>query len=355
MQNNTQELERLIELYQAHKDRLHRLEIRATKQGITTEPSVITEIEDIREKIEELNDQIFNLDSYAGTLTLRSAQKPLKTVRRLRKSVLVASIVFIILGLAIYNRNNRLEVNANSGNGTFIQAGGNVTLQQTNKDTPLEDAVRLNIKERPRVSAVKGDFDSSKGANYYLKNEDKLEASSDVLYFLDVTSTVSDEWIKIAPFLAVNITKIESTDDKFVELSQAETGGGDLYKSFYGILSPKQKPIFGAPYFPGNGEPKIDFFTLQQGETEGFELLLVGDNGYRYHFQIGIIYYYKGKQYIKWFDKEFTLLSPKYLQLWAYKGDDLQKIYDGEMNSNLEKYIKDNQVKVQRDPTFTLP
>jgi hypothetical protein len=146
---------------------------------------------------------------------------------------------------------------------------------------------------------------------------------------IDVVSQVDDEWITLAPYLVVQITDTKPVPETADFLSPYGGGGGGYTDAFTAALSPDRDEIFGAPqvratmsadelqaYSP-NQKP-FDYFMLRPGEREVFELNVSTMPGYYYYYRVGVLYYYKGSEGVKWIDRKFVAALPaKADKAWA--------------------------------------
>lgn len=226
-------------------------------------------------------------------------------------------------------------------------------------------------------------FDPSKELKYYIDN--KYIIYSYPIIHIDVVSQAKDEWVKVAPFMAVKIVDIKPIPENVDYIIAHGKGAGRTPDFFYAVLSPNQDKVFGAPHIdhsknsiqPNSGieVSHPGYFTLEQGEIEVFILNIEMTPGYYYRFQVGIPYSYKGKQDIEWIKNEFLVGKPTKYHYWMIggMGDENQfftpgeelvakykmSLHDPTLDPSVEKARQERMQKykliVQKDTFFSLP
>lgn len=185
-----------------------------------------------------------------------------------------------------------------------------------------EEPLRIDYegnKRREIVSAgVIRNFDPSKNLNYY-KNSDLIAYSSPIIK-MDVVSQVHDEWVKLEPYLIVEMTDVKPIPETVDYLGLCGDGGSAGSIDFFtATLSPNRDETFRAPQVlalqtdaqgaPSQQKP-VPHFVLEPGEIETFQLTLNMVAGYYYHYRVGVPYSYKGTEDVKWIDRKFVAASP---------------------------------------------
>jgi competence ComEA-like helix-hairpin-helix protein len=277
---------------------------------------------------------------------------------------------------------------------TIITAGPIVWKSWTTGDSSRAassaDPIRIDYKENMGLGPVgviqhfdpdklnKRSDDPYKNLEYYIKRHSIAYSFPSIN--VDIVSRVDREWIKLAPYLVVQIRDTKPVPETVDFLSPLGAGGGGNTDAFTATLSPNRDQTFGAPqvratmsaderkaYSP-NQKP-FDYFTLRSGEREVFELNINTMPGYYYYYRIGILYSYKGRQSVKWIDKTFVAALPaKADKAWAIEGtygarelslDDSVGFYNSSsMKADMSEHIRKEEEIVQKyesGSSFRLP
>jgi len=234
------------------------------------------------------------------------------------------------------------------------------------ENASIKPIVRLVVNSDSDRHLLKGEFDQNKSFSYY-KEKDLIIPYAPYIT-IDVVSEVEDEWIKVSPFIAIDLVSVRPLPEENIILRAAPTlcrdcGATGSYDGFEGVLLADQGERFGAPFIPASPEENIDFFTLSKGEMESFGLSLTPQAGYTYKFRVGIVHIYKGEQGITWSNELLIGRPPGAVDIWEYRLEDGPVVYyetrnyghtEADINQLGEKF-RQYQVVVQRDPSFKFP
>ena len=125
----------------------------------------------------------------------------------------------------------------------------------------------------------------------------------------------NDEWIKISN--TVNITVSYETISDIVQIIEITGSGGTginrISSSPIILTSNYKKAEIDATFIDG------DYFTLQPGEMEIFEIPLICSSPGSYKITITVNYSYKGINYISRFSKFPTQLCPLNVVYWSWE------------------------------------
>lgn len=248
------------------------------------------------------------------------------------------------------------------------------------EDFKVEDAVRIDYTYNKGLpSYIVQNFDPNQNISHYIdydkyspgrfatKEGNYSIISTSPTLSIDVVSQVDLEWVKVAPFVVVDVVSIESMDDVVnycsVELGM---GGAGVMDYFNATLAPGRR-ISGAPRSkldPNTGlENRVDHYDLQPGERASLLVVFAMVAGYYYHFRVGIQYSCKGEIYTKCIDEIFVAAKPVKANVWHMNLADDIFVYD-RLDENVSKYNNEQRLisdmhkdalKVNSHPIFKIP
>jgi len=214
-------------------------------------------------------------------------------------------------------------------------------------DISVDDAILLDHTfAGTEGSAVVRDFDPNLGPDYYIDKGQFIFAAPKI--DVEITSQVDDESIKVAPYLVVDLTRVEPMPGNLdvVTIVPSESAPAVSQDWFYAIFTPQRDGRFAAvrysDYGPDSAYKEVDYMTLKpderkvltlttgtlfptkvpegsSGPPEGSQAFLhtvTGIGGYFYHFRVGVAYSYKGERNIKWINNEFVVGDANVASEW---------------------------------------
>src|SRR5215212_1307512 len=198
-------------------------------------------------------------------------------------------------------------------------------------DISVDDAILLDHTFRRTVdTGVARNFDPNMGLDYYI--DKGLLTYSAPKIDVEITSQVDDEWIKVAPYLVVDLTRVEPIPKEadVINVATTEVSPKSSPDWFYAIFTPQREGTFAAmrysDYGPDAAFQSLDYTTLKPHERKTLTLTTgtlfmdqpasgtpqnlvhagTGMWGYYYRFRVGVAYSYKRERNIKWIDDEFV-------------------------------------------------
>lgn len=282
-----------------------------------------------------------------GTFVLQIAE----TISR----VLISTVGLILLAIGVVrNLRNPKEIKVET---KVLESGHDQPSKEIVKNQQdnfvVKDTIRIDYTYKGLYpDGVIKNFDPRKGLSSV--DRDSVIYSHPLLY-VDVVSQVNDEWIKLAPYLVVDIISTEPFAEASNYFATWGKGGGGSSKDFLTVLSPNQSKISGAPQLYAlkpDSDEAFDYFTLEPGERESFILTINLIPGYLYNFKVGVFYSYKGTQDITWIDRVFLCGIPRKAKEWVLNFDGrLLEITDDEQSelfrlNNESDWKKDTLSKI---------
>jgi hypothetical protein len=191
-----------------------------------------------------------------------------------------------------------------------------------------------------------------------------------------VINTSKDEWVKIAPYIVVNVSRATPLNPA-EEFHQTQQGGGgfDIPDMFMAFLGPERTWPFAANLIHGSSVPSImdstndyndiylkrtSHFILKQGERESFIMAIYAFPGHTYKFRTGIYYAYKNNRTVKWIDEDFEAtgltLTVDYYMIAGQTNEQIKKNIDiNAAQSILARDIQHSERTINQDPFFNDP
>lgn len=146
----------------------------------------------------------------------------------------------------------------------------------------------------------------------------KIEDFPDWLYnrhdfinarYLEITATslVEKEWVRIENRIRVKVLSYKQLSE--LTAVRLMCGGGQV-RDFPTVQIDTSKNDFDTTF------PEFDYFTLQPGEFEVFDLLVTASEAGEYEIEIGLDYSYKGKTETFWLPQVYKVFTPqKYITI----------------------------------------
>lgn len=346
--------------------RLRELEKKQATLGYSADPSIELEMQEIRDRLENITLE----SSHHISASIQKGNTKQKSIIIISVTAIIATALFLLL---LYRSGNTL-IGTIGNSGTIIQSGGDVLLQSSETDVPVENAIRLDAGYGLWTCGLfVKNFDLQKGMDYYYKQIMNGQPDRMLINYqypvinLDVVAQGKDEEIKLAPYAVIENLEIKPISDSEQYARDVNTGCGvgSTPEMFMTVLSPKQRKYFGAPhvgaYDPGSQDvsklekdkQSFGYFKLKKGEKDSFVVYIHHEPGYVYRFRVGVIYTYKGGQYTKWIDQEFVVISPdkaRNIDNGVDQGISTINAWEG-----LEQLRQENNEKVVRFSAFKLP
>ncbi|WP_298495596.1 hypothetical protein [uncultured Algibacter sp.] len=132
-------------------------------------------------------------------------------------------------------------------------------------------------------------------------------STSNPLYAFSVSSIANKNFVQIAPYLLIDVFKVEKISEQLAGFYFGERGGSAVLREFNGTLFPKEG-IHIAPMInsmKGGYVENVDYISLEPGEIEEFLLQLNFLPNYYYDFKIGIQIKFNGVSSIYWHTEKF--------------------------------------------------
>ena len=152
---------------------------------------------------------------------------------------------------------------------------------------------------------------------------------------MTITSTSQAEWIRLSNKVLAKIIHYEPLPDS-VNIYSPPCGGGEEFRDF----------VFRINNSPGiefaSSKPDIDYYSLQPGEFEVFNILLKATAPGLYEVKLGIEYAYCGINSQIWTTETFILLTPEEYQGWSPSFDLPQFVLSNRGKFENGEYIKIN-------------
>jgi len=142
-----------------------------------------------------------------------------------------------------------------------------------------------------------------------------------------VKSMADSEYVQFAPYLVVDVLRIEPIGGNIAAIYHGERGDGGELRHFAGVLLPQTGYQFAPLIDSATGELRsgIDYFRLAPKEPEELRLDLSYSPDFVYTFRVGIHFRYKGADRIHWMGNTFRSGIPsRVLPLAGFENTDFK-------------------------------
>jgi hypothetical protein len=151
----------------------------------------------------------------------------------------------------------------------------------------------------PPVDEIPDDLKIEDFPNWLYNRHEFINAT----YFeITTTSLVEKEWVRIENKIRVKVLNYKQLSE--LNAVQLLCGGGQE-RDFPTVQIDTTKDEFDTTF------PEFDYFTLQPGEFEVFNLVVMASEAGEYEVEIGLDYSYKGKTATFWLPQSYQVFTPQ--------------------------------------------
>lgn len=152
---------------------------------------------------------------------------------------------------------------------------------------------------------------------------------------LTITSIVSDEWVRISNKVFVRVINHDPLPETLNAIDFFCAGAGKTREFPVVKVSGSGQTEFSQTL------PDIDFFSLQPGEFEVFDVSVSATEIGYYELVIGVEYSYGGKTNIIWTDHPIYLYTPQEVNVWMRTPPDILQLFSvGQFVNGQYNYVK---------------
>lgn len=166
--------------------------------------------------------------------------------------------------------------------------------------TSLSDPVKIDEIGDSVDSYIYPGIDQQKAVSWIEQNVAGVPTTTFLSF--TVTSIAPRLQVQLAPYLVIDVIRVEPIPQPVVAVYKGERGAGGGIRYFIGALTSEARGFVAAPHIDGEtfNFAEYDYYRLSPGEAEIMMLYLTYEPGYVYTFRIGVQFRYDGANRVHW-------------------------------------------------------